>query len=73
MKIQLLALLKVLAPYTIITICYAGNGHRLYEGGIDEVPEHLFKYFVTYVSLTNLNDLYQMYIEVHELDSFADN
>ena len=68
MKIQLLALLKVLAPYTIVTICYAGNGHRLYEGGIDEVPEHLFKYFVTYVS----HNMYKMYIEVHELDSFID-
>lgn len=68
MKIQLLALLKVLAPYTLITICYASNGHRLYEGAIDQVPEHLFNYYVTFIS----HNTYKMYIEVHELDSFIE-
>lgn len=28
-----------------VTICYARNGHRLYEGLITNIPEHLLNYY----------------------------
>ncbi len=56
---------------TIVTICYAGNGHRLYQGLLSEIPEklnHIKDYYVTYIIPSG----YKLYIEAHESDTFAE-
>lgn len=30
-----------------VTICYARNGRRLYDGLVSDIPSHLLKYYVS--------------------------
>ena len=66
---KLIDLLKVLDPSTVLVICYAGFGQRMYEGNIEDIPTHMYNYYVTYVS----HNRYKMYIEVHENKGFLED
>ena len=54
--------------YGEITICYATNGHRLYQGPVSNIPEHLLEYYCGY----RINNKYRKshYIEVTEDEKF---
>lgn len=52
------------------TICYARNGHRLHEGSVDKIPEHLLEYFITEEIVNNIRD--NTYLEVVEDENYID-
>lgn len=45
-------------------ICYARNGHRLYEGATSNIPEHLLNYYTGYVIYNKVTK--NTYLEVTE-------
>lgn len=47
-----------------VKICYARNGHLLYEGFVEEIPTHLLEYYVDYISVNAYRDT--TYFEVVE-------
>ena len=54
--------LKQIRTKNNVVICYARNGHRLYEGNRKDIPEELKQYYV-YQKINN--DRYS-YIEIIE-------
>ena len=66
MKIR--ELLKCVQDFCVITICYATNGHRMFQGTKDEVPTHLLEYYITLI-IPNVDKLY---IEAHENAKFME-
>lgn len=61
-------LINILDVNTSITVCYAGDGRRIFKGLITEkIPEYVLNYFVTLILPSGSN----LYIEVHELDTFV--
>ena len=69
---QVKDLIKVLEPYTVLTIAYAaGNGERLYKAKLKEhpIPDYILNYYVTYINPTSSGLLF---IEVHESSKFLE-
>lgn len=54
--------------YDYITICYGRNGHRLYQGYICDIPEHLMEYWCGYQIINK--SLKRHYVEVTEDEKF---
>ena len=50
--------------YNNVTICYAINGHHLYDGPIDKIPEHILNYYCGYKIVNSVRKY--TYIEVTE-------
>ena len=61
-KLRKLKELEIKTSY--VKICYARNGHLLYEGDVENIPTHLLEYYVDYVSVNRYRDT--TYIEVVE-------
>lgn len=51
-----------------VTICYARNGHRLHEGSVDKIPEHLLNYYICEEIINHIRD--NTYLEVVEDESW---
>lgn len=65
---KLSQLVKILDENTSITICYAGDGRRIFKGLVTEkLPEYVLNYFVTLILPSGSN----LYVEVHELSTFV--
>lgn len=54
--------LKITTSY--VKICYARNGHLLFEGVVEDIPAYLLEYYVDYISVNKYRD--NTYIEVVE-------
>lgn len=54
---------------SLITICYAGFGERIYKGPVTgNIPQYVLNYYVTLI----IPHLDSVYIEVHENSAFLD-
>jgi len=54
--------------YSEVTICYARNGHRLYQGPVSDIPEHLLEYYCGYKIDNKIRKSH--YIEVTEDEKY---
>ena len=65
---KLKKLIYLIEKGTIVTLCYAGNGHRLYQGEVENIPTHLLNYYIVLLLPSGT----KLYIEIHESDIFAE-
>lgn len=41
--------LRSLRTKKIVTVCYAGDGRRIFRGMICDLPDHLKDYYISYI------------------------
>ena len=62
MRLEKIRDLKFTTSYVMIS--YARNGHLLYEGTVEEIPNYLLDYYIDYLSINKYRD--KTYIECVE-------
>ena len=54
--------LRSLKTKKSVTVCYARNGHRLYEGPVSLAPDHIKDYYIVFTLVRKQ----KIYVEVVE-------